>query len=167
MNNLSEEKPILPYFLDDFIFSDYRVVKLENIYIGYAYPNNTTQYKSIFSTPHFKLAKYLCNPNEEDLNLLKQDYKQYHSNSDESEKLKKFMNLIFEIQSNGYNWKDTPILVLRNWRRPLPLNRYDVADGFHRLAILAALGYEDIKVARLHYKMSILKRFAKRFNKLK
>ena len=166
MNNLLEENLILPYFLDDFNFSGYRVVKLENLYIGYVYPNNTTQYISIFSTPHYKLARYLCNPNEDDLNRLKHDYKQYHSNSNESERLKNFMNLIFEIKSNGYNWKDSPILVWRNWRRPLPINRYDVADGFHRLAILAALGNKEIFVAKINYKKSIFQRLAFKIRKL-
>ena len=48
-----------------------------------------------------------------------------------------------------------------------PINKFykDVADGFHRLAILAALGKTKIRVCKLEYKYNIFLRIFRKLYK--
>lgn len=74
----------------------------------------------------------------------------------------RFIELIESFRTSGYDAEARPILVFRSWRRPYPLTRWTVADGFHRLAILAAMGERCIPVATLKPKKDILSRFLER-----
>ena len=49
------------------------------------------------------------------------------------------------IQLNGFNPEYAP-LAFRSLKRVYPLNRYDIADGHHRAAVLAALGETNIEL---------------------
>lgn len=73
-----------------------------------------------------------------------------------------FIELIESFRTSGYDAQARPILVFRSWRRPLPLARWDVADGFHRLAVLAAMGERLVQVATLQQRGNALSRFAGR-----
>jgi len=86
------------------------------------------------------------------------DYSQYLSIHPQSHSEEQFRQLIKDIRTNGYDWKNQPILVFRHWSRPLHMNRWDVADGFHRLAILTALGESSVIVGTLKAKKSMFKR---------
>jgi hypothetical protein len=156
-------KPVIPNFLYNFKLIGYKNVEISNLYVGLLSNKHSLDYVNIEKTPHHKLAKsYIFNSLNKD--ELKKEYINYLKIQSTSHAIGKFENLINDIKNNGYNFEESPILVWRHWSRPLPLNRLDVADGFHRLAILSALGYSKINVAVIKRKENFLKRIA---NKLK
>lgn len=144
----------IPKFLaPDLCFNAFELINISNLYVGLRpVSGGRVFYVLVFKTPHYVFARNV---------LLKENiypvsgyrsYRQYSEINPRTCSEKQFVGLIKDITENGYDWKNRPILVFRHWRRLFPLGRWDVADGFHRLAVLAALGEKKIKVGTLRYK---------------
>ncbi|MDC0006033.1 ParB/Srx family N-terminal domain-containing protein [Gammaproteobacteria bacterium] len=134
---------------------------LKKLYVGLRAKNSDViNYVSVRDTPHFFFVKNFLEGTPISSVHGYEDYSQYlaaywHPLDEDS-----FKNLIISIRENGYDADTKPILVVRSIRTPLPLGRYQVLDGFHRLAILAALGHHTVKVFRMRKKRrSMIKRF--------
>jgi len=158
-----KKKVIVPDFLTkDFIFSHFEVVNINKIYVGLFNSNlGKIKYINIKKTPHYYfVTAYLGINNKYEENII--DYDEYiKSNPLDRRSITKFIELINSIKNEGYNFKESPILVFNTVKRPFPFGRFDVADGFHRLSILAVLGYENINVAVLKRKQSVFTRLKK------
>tara|TARA_B110000114_G_scaffold185225_1_gene231379 strand:- start:1391 stop:1930 length:540 start_codon:yes stop_codon:yes gene_type:complete len=156
----------IPSFIEtNFIFSCVKSVKIRKVYIGLTDTNSKKiRYVNIKSTPHYKFAcdylknKYKINESRY-VNYIKSNPKDFRSTE-------KFIKLIDSFNKSGYNYEEFPVLVFKTLKRPFPFGRFDVADGFHRLSILAALGYENINVAVLKRKQSIFTRLKKKLNEI-
>lgn len=158
---------LLPSFLEtEFYFHGYRDVKTSKLYVGLIpLRGDRCRYVRVESTPHYYFVRqYLFGEGAEPVSGYR-DYEQYlEAHSLESSE-EKFVRLIEDISSNGYDWENRPVFVFRHWSRFLPFGRWDVADGFHRLAVLSALGEEVIKAGILHPKRSIGSRIVRRLRK--
>lgn len=154
----------IPNFLkENFCFSHFKVMKIDRLYVGYIDPNiGNIKYINIKKTPHYYfVCEYLGVKIKLKENII--DYNDYiASNPLDLRSKSKFIKLINSINKNGYDFKESPILVFNTIRRPFPLGRFDVADGFHRLSILAALNTINIEVAVLKQNQSIFMRLKKR-----
>ena len=154
----------IPKFLaPDLCFDAFDLINISNLYVGLRpITGGRTVYVLVFKAPHYVFARNVLF--KEDLYPVSgyQSYRQYSEINQRGCSEKQFVGLIKDITDNGYDWENRPILVFRNWRRFFPLGRWDVADGFHRLAVLAALGEKNIKVGTLRYKHNAVAR-AKRF----
>lgn len=156
--------PLIPNFLDDFKFKEIKKVEISNLFVGLLSKNNSIDYVRIKNTPHHKFAQsYIFDSSNKE--ELKNEYINYLNIQPTEHSVEKFESLIDNIKINGYDFKTTPILVWRHWTRPLPLKRYDVADGFHRLAVLSALGYLNICVTMIEKKDNVYKRAINRIIK--
>ncbi|MES9902108.1 MAG: hypothetical protein ABW168_05425 [Sedimenticola sp.] len=152
------------FLLKDFIASEYRTISIDNLYVGVVSgTNNRIVYKQIFDTPHYIFVKSKINV-DYDYNESNQNtsYKAYSDNNAHACSEDNFIELITKIKDQDYDWQNSPILVFKHWSKLIPFNRWYVADGFHRLAILAALNKRNIKVHTLKYKLNIFQRFLKR-----
>ena len=169
-NPIKHFSPKLPKFVNnEFKFNCFSIVKIENIYVGLK-PIYISKpiYTSIYKTPHYAFAKQIISGQKVDQQTGYSDYKHYSQINKTSCSEEKYCDLIDSFLKTGYDWQQNPILVFKNWRRPVPFNRWDVADGFHRLAILAALDFQIINVGLLKYKFNYThraKNFLKRFAK--
>tara|TARA_B110000908_G_C9992677_1_gene330543 strand:+ start:57 stop:563 length:507 start_codon:yes stop_codon:yes gene_type:complete len=162
------KKISIPTFLKkDFIFSHFKVVNIDRIYVGLINSNlGKIKYINIKKTPHYYfVCEYLgikIKHKESTINY----YDYIKSNPLDPRSEAKFIQLIDSIKKNGYNFKESPILVFNTFKRSFPYGRFDVADGFHRLSILAALDSDNIKVAVIKRKQSVLMRFKKILNEI-
>lgn len=123
-------------------------VKVSKLYVGYVFTNKVN-YINVKNTIHYKYAV------EEILNLksgLENKYNDYHKKTGHNTNSISYRKLIRNIKDTGYNSNLFPILVYRSLSRIYPLKRWDVIDGFHRLAILSAMGHEEVEVAVCKYK---------------
>ncbi len=148
----------LPPFLSDlYVFKCYKLVSINQFYVGlYDIEGRVVKYVPVIETPHYMFVKsIITNSNEQSIYDFR-DYEHYRTICPSACSVKKFIELIESIKSNGYDSDNKPILVFRTLRRPYPLVRWDVADGFHRLAILAALGESSIRVATLRTKKPMI-----------
>ena len=157
----------LPRFLSvEFKLGDYKEVPISCLRVGLIGNSaNNIKYVSIENTPHYSFAlNFIHNLNTQKTfeYLSYECYVEAHPSTCSSEQ---FIDLIHKIKKNGYNSKSNPIMVFRHWSRPFPLKSLDVADGFHRLAILAALGKTKIRVCKLEYKYNIFLRIFRKLYK--
>jgi len=154
----------IPNFLkQNFYFSHFKVLNIDRLYVGLIDSNITSiKYINIKKTPHYYfVCEYLGIKIKHKENII--DYNDYIiANPLDLRSKSKFIELINSINKNGYNFNNSPILVFNTIKRPFPFGRYDVADGFHRLSILAALNIINIEVAVLKQKQSVLMRLKKR-----
>lgn len=152
---------ILPSFLSNFLLTTHRKeVDINTLYVGLI--NNKINYISVYETPHYKFAKKILNDNSKViLAQNSSNYKDYISMNSNSKTEKSFINLIMSIKNKGYDFKSSPILVFKPYRISF-FKRWHVADGFHRLSILAALGNENIEVVILKRRLSIFNRLIQR-----
>lgn len=122
----------------------------------------SSQYINVKCTPHYIFVRnVLYGEAIVPINDYK-DYKDYIKNHWHPCDEKKFIDLIYEIKEKGYECDKSPILVYRSIRRLWPLDRYDVVDGFHRLAILEAIGLRNIKVLRVKQRKNFYYRLLSR-----
>ena len=154
---MKDFKGEIPSFLkNNFHFSHYKTIPIDKLFVGFHDSQlNYLKYINIKESPHyFSASQYLRKNNKSLLS-----YKKYIKlNPDDPRSELDFINLIISIKSNGYNFNEYPILVFKSYKRLFPLGRYEVADGFHRLSILAALGVNKLNVAVLKRNKSILNR---------
>ena len=137
----------------------YRSVALDNLFVGLSLPDNDrVAYVMVRDTPHFLFASHMIHGRSIRPIHGYRNYEHYAAINDDVCTQREFINLINTIRDNSYNHRESPILVFRSWRRMFPLNRWDVADGFHRLAILAALGQERLMVGILRRKHNMVVR---------
>lgn len=134
---------------------------LNKLYVGLRAKNSDViNYVNVRDTPHFFFVKNFLEGSPISSVHGYENYSEYlaeywHPLNEDS-----FKNLIISIRENGYDADTRPILAVRSIRTPLPLGRYQVLDGFHRLAILAALGHHTVKVCRMRKKRRfMIKRF--------
>ena len=149
----------LPIFLRrQFVSGSMVSVKMERIFVALKVdPLNGVKYTSIYSTPHYDfIRQYFCNDKSVSEN---HEYSRYSSANVDASSPEEFMALADSIVNKGYNYNTNPIYVFSNWKRFFPIGRLDVADGFHRLAILAALDQQNVMVCKLKYKKNIFARF--------
>jgi hypothetical protein len=149
----------LPAFLrEQFVRGPILRVKIKRIRVGMKMgPSSNIKYTSIYSTPHYDfINKYLRYNKSVPYN---HDYGYYSIDNADASSPEEFIALADSIISEGYDYDSHPIYVFNNWRRFLPIGRLDVADGFHRLAILAALGKQNVEVCKLKYKQTMYSRF--------
>ncbi len=151
---------IFPSFLNsNFALGDFQSVNIYKLYVGLRSKNKAkTKYVPVHKTPHYCFAKHHLYGNELYPVSGYQDYKHYINANSGTGSEEKYIQLIDSIKKRGYMWRTQPIFVFNHWTRLFPLGRLDVADGFHRLAILSALGEEEIKVVTLHQKYNIYRR---------
>ena len=155
----------LPSFIrSSFVYVGIESVKVSDLYVGLLSMNEVTaiKYVSIFDTPHFAYACHVLHNQKLSSKFTYLDYLRYKELHSQSHSEAGFNSLIYSMLKGGYDWQTRPVLVFRNWRRLYPFHRRDVADGFHRLAILAAMGEENIKVGLLHHKYSVIERAKRR-----
>lgn len=157
---------ILPDFLSDkFQVDKLEIVDISSLRVGLVDLNSgCIRYIPINKTPHYCFAKSVID-NEKELEIGSYGYLNYNHYSEVNSKActpDQFIELTNKIIEGGYNYTSYPILVFRHWRRPLPIWRLDVADGFHRLAVLAALGGTNIMVCKLKYKNNIISRLVRK-----
>lgn len=154
----------MPAFLADrFQFRDYRLVPMRRLYIGLLPPTGgRAVYVPVTETPHYAFALKILTGRVIPPVGGYQDYEHYTSLNPKACTAGAFGELIESIKTNGYDSTGRPILVFRIWRRPWPPVRWDVADGFHRLAVLAAIGEETVLVGTLRARSSLCRRVAAR-----
>ena len=154
----------IPSFLENsFRIHKYRTVEIDNLFVGLlAMQGAGISYVKIYDTPHYIFAKHVISGEPIEANHGYRSYDHYASINQSARTEKEFIKLIESISEISYDHKKRPVLVFRTWRRMYPLNRWEVADGFHRLAILAALGHERLTVATLRPKYTVVKRISGR-----
>jgi len=167
MNSLQFcEEPglVLPEFLSsDFYFDQFITVNIEKLYVGLlSASDGKVMYLPIFKTPHYHFAKNAISGGAAGPITGYESYKDYAYRNRHMCSEEEFIELIENMRTHGYDWQNKPIFVFRHWSRPFPIGRWDVADGFHRLAILAALGEKKVKVGILRYKHSFIERLKRR-----
>lgn len=146
-----------------FAMDGFRSVDIGHLFVCLWLPQgNRKAYVPIVGTPHYAFVRQVLTGQAAWPARGYDSYAQYirlhpHPCTEE-----RFMQLIDSFKENGYDAQTRPILVFRSWRRPWPLARWDVADGFHRLAVLAAMGERCVQVATLQQKGNVLTRFAGR-----
>jgi hypothetical protein len=139
------------------------MVNVDSLRVGLIDINSDhVSYILINKTPHYYFAKSIID-SEKKFDIGGSGYLNYNhyfeANRENTSTPKQFIELTNKIIEDGYNFTNYPVLVYRHWSRPFPLRRLDVVDGFHRLAILAALGETEIMICKLRYKNSIISRF--------
>ncbi len=159
---------LIPLFLtENFDFDEFDTVEISRLYVGLLPSSGgKAEYYSIRQTPHYVYARHILNKKKITHTNGYESYEQYVSANHPSKSVDRFSKLCMEIVSNGYDWRNRPIFVFRNYSRPFPFDRWDVADGFHRLAILAALGEERLIVAKLRSKYTVVERFIRRLKRM-
>ena len=158
-----KKKIILPDFLEkDFYFYSFSKININNLYVA-IHPINSTKphFISIYETPHYQFVQKTIFNRDPKKVFNYENYFQYAEINKKACSEEEYTFLINNILVNGYNWKKHPIFIYRNWRRIFPISRWNVADGFHRLAILAALNFNEIEVGILKYKYDLIRRFLK------
>lgn len=157
----------LPLFIaDNYECVEYKTIDIDNLNVGLLTPGGEKiKYVPIWETPHFLFAQQHSTniPSSSIVNGY-EDYAHYISLHEQGHTTDKFIKIINSIRIDGYDYVEEPILVFKNWKRQWPMNRWDVADGFHRLAVLAALGENQIKVLTLRYKRNLFQRAMDRFH---
>lgn len=132
--------------------------------MAYIEANYSTNDEIILNSEYFSFYKKI-NERGYKINWFNptQKHQVYYSDDDILAKSKKFLKLYNNIKSEGYLGKNNlafPILVLK---KPLACTRFqlpitdnycgfEILSGHHRASILAALGYEKIKVVVLEDK---------------
>jgi len=159
---------MLPNFLSDkFKIESLKLVNIDCLYVGLLGRNtNRIRYVSIKKTPHYYFVKNFIDDENMSYDSERLSYGDYSEINSDACSVDDFIKLIENIMSNGYIYKESPICVFKHWSRPLPVWRLDVADGFHRLAVLAALGETKIMVCKLKYKNNIISRLVLRLTNL-
>lgn len=154
----------LPEFLKStYISSDRCTVHINRLYVGLlSISGGLVNYVHVYDTPHYTFVRQILEGDVKGSISGYRDYDNYRSIHSHACSNEAFRKLIISIEKNGYDYENRPILVFRSWRRPWPLNRWNVADGFHRLAVLAAMGERYIHVATLKQKKNIFHRFTDR-----
>ncbi len=150
----------LPLFLDkDFIIKENCTLELPVLYVGLLHiVAGLPQYVSVFDTPHYFFARHVLFGERIKPISGYLDYAHYAKVNSHAWSENKFVGLISSISESGYKFEQHPIFVFRHWRRPLPIGRWDMDDGFHRLAVLAALGKTEISVRTLRAKNTSMNR---------
>ena len=131
-----------------------RIVDIKNIYTGIKFKGGKIKYEALCRSPIYRYAKVIAadgiaNAHEKALyNRYQQSYL--------GTSTKKVEAIVQSIQSNGFNPEYAP-LAFRSLKRVFPLQRYDIADGHHRAAVLAALGQTEIELViyRVNHKNSL------------
>jgi hypothetical protein len=163
-----------PAFENSYRVIGFRTVDIECLYVRiWFFDISRAQYVPINKTPHYFFALSVIKgevshpvQSLSEYHIYKKNEYAIHNPNNYNPFAKKpeekIVRLVNSIKANGYNWQAYPIFVSRHWKRPLPLGRWDVLDGVHRLAVLAALGESRIKVCLLGYKDPSLKRLLNR-----
>lgn len=150
--------PALPIYLESkFKFHGFRTVRIQHLFVGLRpIAGGNARYVSVNETPHCIFVRHILYG--EPLRSVHgyTGYGHYISINPHPCTEEVFIELTQSVVERGYQWDISPILVVRSWRRPWPICRWDVMDGFHRLAILAALNEKSLKVATLKPKKPIL-----------
>lgn len=158
---------IIPDYLSiDFKVHVRKIVHINLLNVGIQLlHSDEKKYTCIYDTPHYMHACHIINDDPLKVSHGYKNYDHYASLNVNVCTEEEFTGLINSINENRYDWEKRPILVFRHWKRPLPIGRWDVADGFHRLAVLAALGERRIKVVTLRPKKNLFQRFSEHYRK--
>lgn len=152
-----------PDFLRELVVHEHRLVCIDQLYVGLiSLDGSHIYYVPIIETPHYVFARHILKEEPMRCAHKYQSYSHYRAIHPQKHSVDVFKHLMITIKDKGYEWKVSPIFVFRHWRRPFPVDRWDVADGFHRLAILAALGEKKIQVTILRRKQNLLTRLKSR-----
>ena len=157
----------IPSFLErTFRVHDRRIVDIDRLYVGVRPPEGgAARYQPVNATPHYKFARHVLTGAPVESACGYDSYAQYASLHIHQGTEEQFVQLIEGVRTNGYDVENKPILVYRLWRRPWPPTRWDVADGFHRAAVLAALGQQRVTVVTLRQKKRLHRRLMDRIKK--
>lgn len=146
-----------------FQIREYRTVQINNLFVGLSLLHGAgVSYVKIHDTPHYLYARHVIHGEPIESNHGYSDYQHYASVNDGACTEYEFFKLIQSISKNSYDHNECPILVFRTWRRQFPLNRWDIADGFHRLAVIAALDQARLTVATLRQRITFVERLARK-----
>jgi len=135
-------------------FFERKIVDIKNIYAGIKFRDGQIKYQAIYLSPIYRYAKVIAadgTASAHEKILYNRYQKSYLGTS-----TKKVEALVESIRLNGFNPEYAP-LAFRSLKRVFPLHRYDVADGHHRAAVLAALGQTKIELViyKLKHKNSL------------
>lgn len=174
MNNNNAVKAIIsedviPDFLSEsFSVGCAKTVRIQDLYVGLkSVTSRKTIYVNIKDTPHYNFViSVLNNVPEVEISGYK-NYENYININPHPCSRTKFIDLINSMKRSGYDWENKPILVSKHWKRPFPLSRWDVLDGFHRFAVLAAFGQQKINVVTLRRKRNAFGRFLLKLSRRK
>jgi len=148
-------------------------IKFDFVFLDQYLLKNGKEDRRITNTPHYKLIKEYQSNSE--LNLKKTDYfkfaeahlgyfGKFFGHRDINGiliRMRKFLELYEDIKNNGFTYKRGKIIVFSDvtdfarsdsFGRPHPPTityepkNYEIYEGHHRAAILAALGYKKIRV---------------------
>lgn len=156
-----------PTFLaDTYLLYERITVDIDNIRVRLI--SATTKrvvYVHVTETPHYIFARHIvAGDSLRDISGYS-SYVEYSELDGNRCNEAKYVELISRMKTNGYDWVCNPILVYRRWSRFYPIHCWNVADGFHRLAILAAIGERNIKVVSLKNKHGLMMRIISRICK--
>ena len=155
----------------------------DRIFLNQYLMENGKENRKITNTPHYKLLRSY--ENNRLLDLKDTDYYKwamtkvkYHKRFFGCDKegcilnhMRRFLKLYDEVKDNGFKYSRGKIIVFKSvhnykksdkYGRPHPPTEtyvpedYEIVEGHHRAAILAALGYEDIEV-EFHSRWTVLK----------
>jgi len=165
MNNKKTlQNVFMPEFANDMIPTKIMSIKLSRLQ-ALIWNKVTGKLTSvpIKGTPHYKFIKqYQENAN---FNYHMTDYYEYaqrYLNGENS--VKKFIELYHEMTNKGYRFGEYRNHFCLVYRR-VPIGRYKVYDGLHRLAIIEAIDIRQIEVALLKSKTNWLLRLLRRLNR--
>ena len=120
-----------------------RIVDIKNIYAGIKFRSGQIKYQALCRSPIYRYAKVIAADGIASVHekTLYNRYQQSYLGTS----TKKVEAIVQSIRLNGFNPEYAP-LAFRSLKRVFPLHRYDVADGHHRAAVLAALGQTKIEL---------------------
>jgi len=124
-------------------FFERRIVHIGNIYAGIKFKDGQIKYQSLCESPIYRYAKVIAVDGiaREHEKTLYNKYQQAYLGTS----TQKVEAIVQSIRLNGFNPEYAP-LAFRSLKRVFPLHRYDLADGHHRAAVLAALGQTNIEL---------------------
>lgn len=128
--------------LEDAVF-ELKQVNIENIYVGIKGSDQRIRYKHLYKSPIYIYARSIVQDDDVDSGI-KKLFKEYNECYRRTS-TQRIEDLIKSIKLKGFDENYAPI-AFRSFKRILPFKRYDLADGHHRAAVLAALGASNIEL---------------------
>ena len=137
----------LPQHLDCFVVNKTKKMKINSLIVVLRCKDNFAKYVNVTDTPHYRNVINFESGGTKNTEEYENYRKKYikDSNSDS------FYSLYTNIKNIGYDERNK-VLIYRNLKIFKYLFRWFVADGFHRLSILYALGFYEIETVLLSRK---------------
>ena len=141
---IKNKKPYSDLYLDD----KYRKIKISKTKFALRISDQSIKLIDIYNSPHYYFVKNYINKTDKYpiKNIL--TYEQYYENKWTNRSPEYFKELVDDI-SDYFDYKRDPIIVFKGIRPIKNIGSWVVVDGFHRIAILAALNNKAFKAKAL------------------